>query len=245
MRAKTALVTGGSRGIGAATARRLARDGWDVAISYRSDTASADAVLADCRAAGRRAWSFAADVGEPDQIDALFDSVDTEVGRLDALVNNAGVVSPAARIEDYTAERLRTILDINVLGAFLVAGHAAKRMSERNGGHGGVIVNVSSRAAQLGGSNEYVDYAATKAAVDVLTIGLATELARDGVRVAGVRPGLIDTEIHTPGRLERVVGNVPMGRVGTADEIAAAIAWLCSDDASYVTGSTLDVGGGR
>jgi NAD(P)-dependent dehydrogenase (short-subunit alcohol dehydrogenase family) len=242
---RSVLVTGGSRGIGAATARRLAADGWDVAVSYRSDADAADAVVRDCRAAGRRAWAFRADLAVPADVEALFATVDTEVGALAGLVNNAGVVAPAGRIDTYTPERIRAVFDINVTGAFLVAGAAVRRMSTRHGGTGGVIVNVSSRAAIIGGANEYVDYAATKAAVDVLTVGLAAEVAREGVRVVGVRPGLIDTEIHTPGRIDRLRELIPIGRPGTADEVAAAIAWLLGDGASYVTGSTLDVGGGR
>jgi NAD(P)-dependent dehydrogenase (short-subunit alcohol dehydrogenase family) len=245
MRAKSVLVTGGSRGIGAATARRLASAGWDVVVSYRSDGDAADAVVADCRAAARRAWAFQADLSDPADVEALFARVDAEVGTLDGLVNNAGVVSPAGRVDAYTPERIRAVFDINVVGAFLVAGAAVRRMSTRFGGPGGVIVNVSSRAAMIGGANEYVDYAATKAAVDVLTVGLAAEVAREGIRVVGVRPGLIDTEIHTPGRVERLTDLIPIGRPGTADEVAAAITWLLGDDASYVTGSTLDVGGGR
>ena len=245
MRAKSVLVTGGSRGIGAATARRLATGGWDVAVSYRADSAAADTVVRDCRAAGRRAWAFRADLADPADVEALFVAVDAEVGTLDGLVNNAGVVSPGARVDAYTPERIRAVFDLNVTGAFLVAGAAVRRMSTRHGGTGGVIVNVSSRAAVIGGANEYVDYAATKAAVDVLTVGLAAEVAREGIRVVGVRPGLIDTEIHSPGRIERMSDLVPLGRPGTADEVAAAIAWLLGDDASYVTGSTLDVGGGR
>jgi len=245
MRAKSVLVTGGSRGIGAATARRLATAGWDVALSYRSDADAADSVVQDCRAAGRRAWAFRADLADPTDVEALFAAVDAEVGTLDGLVNNAGVVSPGARVDAYTPERIRAVFDLNVTGAFLVAGAAVRRMSTRHGGTGGVIVNVSSRAAVIGGANEYVDYAATKAAIDVLTVGLAAEVAREGIRVVGVRPGLIDTEIHSPGRVERMADLIPVGRPGTADEVAAAIAWLLGDDASYVTGSTLDVGGGR
>lgn len=245
MHAKSVLVTGGSRGIGAATARRLATAGWDVALSYRSDADAADSVVQDCRAAGRRAWAFRADLADPTDVEALFAAVDAEVGTLDGLVNNAGVVSPGSRVDAYTPERIRAVFDLNVMGAFLVAGAAVRRMSTRHGGTGGVIVNVSSRAAVIGGANEYVDYAATKAAVDVLTVGLAAEVAREGIRVVGVRPGLIDTEIHSPGRVERMADLIPVGRPGTADEVAAAIAWLLGDDASYVTGSTLDVGGGR
>lgn len=245
MSAKSVLLTGGSRGIGAATARRLASAGWDVVVSYRSDAEAAAAVVADCIAAGRRAFAVRADLSDPADVEALFATVDAEVATLDGLVNNAGVVSPGARVDAYTPERIRAVFDINVMGAFLVAGAAVRRMSTRYGGTGGVIVNVSSRAATIGGANEYVDYAATKAAVDVLTVGLAAEVAREGIRVVGIRPGLIDTEIHTPGRIERLTDLIPIGRPGTADEVAAAITWLLGDDASYVTGSTLDVGGGR
>lgn len=245
MRAKSVLVTGGSRGIGAAAARRLAAAGWNVVVSYRSDADAAQAVVADCSAAGRSAWAFRADLSNPADVEALFAAVDTEVGTLDGLVNNAGVVSPGARVDAYTPERIRAVFDLNVMGAFLVAGAAVRRMSTRHGGTGGAIVNVSSRAAIIGGANEYVDYAATKAAIDILTVGLAAEVAREGIRVVGVRPGLIDTEIHTPGRVERLTHLIPIGRPGTADEVAAAITWLLGDDASYVTGSTLDVGGGR
>lgn len=245
MRAQSVLVTGGSRGIGAATARRLSAAGWDVAITYRSDVAAAAAVVRDCSADGRRAWAFQADLSDPTSVDTLFAAIDAEVGQLDGLVNNAGVVSSAGRVDSYSAERLKAVFDLNVTGAFLVAGAAVRRMSTRHGGSGGVIVNVSSRAAVIGGANEYVDYAATKAAIDVLTVGLAAEVAREGVRVAGVRPGLIDTEIHSPGRLERLIDSVPIGRAGTPDEVAATISWLLSRDASYVTGTTVDVSGGR
>jgi NAD(P)-dependent dehydrogenase (short-subunit alcohol dehydrogenase family) len=241
-----ALVTGGSRGIGAATAVALASAGWDVAITYRERADAAADVVAACRAArGRRAIAIRADLGDPAAVEPAFGAVEEELGPLGLLVNNAGVVSPAGPVETYTADRLDAVLRINVVGAFLAAGAAVRRMSTAHGGAGGVIVNVSSRAAQLGGAGEYVDYAATKAAVDALTVGLANEVAGVGIRVVGVRPGLIETDIHAPGRLARLGSSPPLGRPGTAAEVAAAITWLASPAASYVTGATLDVGGGR
>jgi NAD(P)-dependent dehydrogenase (short-subunit alcohol dehydrogenase family) len=245
VRERTALVTGGSRGIGAATAVGLARAGWDVAISYRERAEDAAQVVEVCTAAGRRAVAVQADVADPAQVERLFAEVDARLGPLVALVNNAGVVSPLGRVAEYDAERVSRVLAVNVTGAFLVAGAAVRRMSTASGGPGGVIVNVSSRAAVLGGTGEYVDYAASKAAVDALTVGLAKEVATEGIRVVGVRPGLIETEIHEPGRLDRLAGTPPLGRPGTPEEVAAAIVWLASPEASYVTGTTLDVSGGR
>lgn len=242
---RTAVVTGGSRGIGAATAIGLARDGWDVAISYRERADEADRVVAACQEAGHRAVAVRCDVADPAAIEPLFEQAEQALGAVTAVVNNAGVVSPAGRVADYDADRIERLLAINVTGAFLVAGAAVRRMSTDRGGSGGVIVNVSSRAAVLGGAGEYVDYAASKAAIDALTTGLAGEVAREGIRVAGVRPGLIETEIHAPGRLDRLGSSPPLGRPGTAEEVAAAIVWLVSDAAGYVTGTTLDVSGGR
>lgn len=239
------LITGGSRGIGAATARRLARAGRDVVITYAARAADAERVVADCAAAGVRAHARRVELTEPGAVDDLFGWLDAEVGRIGALVNNAGVVSPSGKVVDYDSDRVRRVMEINVVGAFAMATAAARRLARDHGGSGGVIVNVSSRAAVRGGAFEYVDYAASKAALDAMTVGLALELADQGVRVVGVRPGVIDTEIHAPGRLERVAPQVPLGRPGTVDEVAAAIAWLLSDEASYVTGSNLDVGGGR
>lgn len=238
-------MTGGSRGIGAATAIGLARAGWDVAISYRERADEAEAVVAACRDAGRRAVAVRCDVANPEEIEPLFEHVERELGPITAVVNNAGIVSPAAKVADYDAARLERVLAINVTGAFLVAGAAVRRMSTERGGRGGVIVNVSSRAAVLGGAGEYVDYAASKAAIDALTTGLAAEVAKEGIRVTGVRPGLIETGIHAPGRLERLGSTPPLGRPGTAEETAAAIVWLASDAASYVTGTSIDVSGGR
>ena len=240
-----ALVTGGSRGIGAATALALAADGWDVAISYRSRAEEAEGVVTGCRDLGRRAVAVAADVTDEAAVARLFAAVDDELGPLTGLVNNAGVVSPAGPVESFDAARLHDVLAVNVVGAFLVAGAAVRRMSIAHGGRGGVIVNVSSRAAVLGSAGEYVDYAASKAAIDALTVGLAGEVGGEGIRVVGVRPGLIDTEIHAPGRLQRLGSTPLLGRPGEPGEVAAAIAWLMSPAASYVTGTTLDVSGGR
>jgi NAD(P)-dependent dehydrogenase (short-subunit alcohol dehydrogenase family) len=235
-----AVVTGGSRGIGAATARRLAADGWDVAIGYRADTDAAAAVVAEIEALGRQGVAVCGDVAEWDAVMELFDAA-AELGPVEVVVNNAGIVTPAARVEDYDIDRLHEVFAVNTVGAFVVAGEAVRQMA----GRGGVIVNVSSRAAVLGAAGEYVDYAASKAAIDALTVGLAGEVAGQGIRVVGVRPGLIDTEIHAPGRLDRLGTTPPLGRPGTADEVAAAIVWLASPEASYVTGATLDIGGGR
>ena len=243
--APIALVTGGSRGIGAATAVALAKDGWDVAISYRSRATDAGNVVTRCRELGRRALAVEADLSADDDIERLFAAVDADLGTIGGLVNNAGVVSPAGRVESFDGRRLRDVLAVNVVGAFLAAAAAVRRMSTARGGPGGVIVNVSSRAAVLGSAGEYVDYAASKAAVDALTVGLAAEVAVEGIRVVGVRPGLIDTDIHAPGRLERLGSTPPLGRPGGPEEVAAAIAWLMSPAASYVTGTTLDVSGGR
>jgi NAD(P)-dependent dehydrogenase (short-subunit alcohol dehydrogenase family) len=242
---RTALVTGGSRGIGRATCLRLAADGWDVLLGYRERSAEADQVVAECRRRGVRALAVRADVAVEADVQDLFGTADVELGPLRAVVNNAGVVPPAGRVLDMGADRLRRLLEVNVVGAFLVAREAVRRMSTAQGGAGGVLVNVSSRAAQLGSAGEYVDYAASKAALDALTVGLAQEVAAEGVRVVGVRPGLIDTEIHAPGRLERLGSTPPLGRPGRPEEVADAIAWLVSDAASYVTGASLDVGGGR
>ncbi|HEU4945765.1 MAG TPA: SDR family oxidoreductase [Kribbella sp.] len=245
IRRGTALVTGGSRGIGAATAVALATDGWDVGLSYRTRAEEAAEVVAACERLGRRAVAVQAEVTEPADIERLFDTVTSELGRLGAVINNAGVVSPKGLVADYDLARLERVFRINTTGAFLVAGAAVRRLSTERGGQGGVIVNVSSRAAVLGAAGEYVDYAASKAAVDALTVGLGNEVAREGIRVIGVRPGLIETEIHEPGRLERIGTTPPLGRPGRADEVAAVIAFLASGRSSYMTGSSVDVAGGR
>lgn len=243
------LVTGGSRGIGAATARLAAEHGYDVCISYRDRAESAQAVVADVEATGVRALAVPADVSKEQDVVRLFSTAQAELGRLVGLVNNAGVLDRQSTVADLSAERIERILAVNVLGAFLCAREAVRAMSPANGGLGGAIVNVSSRAAVLGGAGEYVDYAASKAAVDTLTIGLSREVAAAGIRVNAVRPGLIETEIHAsggePGRVGRLGPSVPMGRGGTAEEVAEAILWLLSDQASYVTGSFLEVSGGR
>lgn len=243
---KVLLITGASAGIGAATARLAAARGFDLALTYNSDVTSAEAVAADTRAAGARAMVVQADVADPDQIASLFAAVDREFGRLDALVNNAGVVDVATTVAELTHDRLRRMFDINVIGAMLVAKDAVVRMQAQGGG---AIVNVSSAAARLGSANQYVDYAASKAAIDIFTKGLSDEVAAQNIRVNAIRPGLIETEIHAkggePDRAQRLAHMVPMQRTGSADEVAQAILYLLSDAASYVTGAFLDVSGGR
>ncbi len=239
------LVTGGSRGIGAAASLALAADGWDVGVNYRTQADEAAQVVKACEERGGRAIAVQADVTEADQIERLFDTVTSELGPIGAVINNAGVVSPAGRVAEYDAERLDRVFRINAISAFLVAGAAVRRMSTANGGDGGVIVNVSSRAAVLGSAGEYVDYAASKAAVDALTTGLANEVAKEGVRVLGVRPGLIQTDIHEPGRLDRLGATPPLARPGKPEEVAEVIAFLASNRSSYMTGTTVDVSGGR
>jgi NAD(P)-dependent dehydrogenase (short-subunit alcohol dehydrogenase family) len=239
------LVTGGSRGIGAAASVALAADGWDVGVNYRRQADEAARVAKACEELGRRAIAVQADVVEPDQIERLFDTVTAELGPIGAVINNAGVVSPGGRVAEYDLERLDRVFRINSISAFLVAGAAVRRMSTAYGGAGGVIVNVSSRAAVLGSAGEYVDYAASKAAVDALTTGLGNEVAKEGIRVLGVRPGLIETDIHEAGRLDRLGATPPLARPGKAEEVAEVIAFLASDRASYMTGTTVDVSGGR
>lgn len=240
-------MTGGSRGIGAATARLAARRGYAVAITYRERADDAQRVVDDCRSQGVPAIALRGDVSVEADVLAVFDAVADRLGGLSALVNNAGIVAPQCRVADLDAARIERMLRVNVLGAFLCAREAVRRMSA--GGRGGSIVNVSSRASVLGSPGEYVDYAASKAALDTLTVGLSRELAADGIRVNTVRPGLIRTDIHAsggrPDRVEQLSPTVPMGRGGEPDEVAAAILWLLSAEASYVTGTFLDVSGGR
>jgi NAD(P)-dependent dehydrogenase (short-subunit alcohol dehydrogenase family) len=239
------LVTGGSRGIGAACCRRAASQGWDVAVNYTRDAAAAERVAADVRARGRRAITVAADVADEAQVLAMYRRIDAELGPLDGLVNNAGVVDQPQRVQDMGVARLRRMFDTNILGSFLCAREAIRRMQ----GRGGAIVNLSSAAAVMGAPAFGVEYAASKSAIDLLTIGLGREVAAEGIRVNAVRPGLIETEIHASGGLPDRVRDlqhlVPMQRGGTADEVAQAIVWLLSDAASYTTMSLLDVSGGR
>jgi NAD(P)-dependent dehydrogenase (short-subunit alcohol dehydrogenase family) len=243
-----ALVTGGSRGIGAAVCRRAAAAGWDVCLSYRTDAAAAARVMGEVEAAGRRAAAVQADMAVEADVLAMFAAADA-LGPLGALVANAGIVAPQARVDEFSAERVERLLAVNVLGAFLCCREAVRRLSTVHGGPGGSIVLVSSAASRIGGSGEYVDYAASKGAVDTLGLGLAREVTRESVRVNVVRPGIVDTEIHAsggrPDRVAELAPGYPMGRAGTADEVAAAILWLLSEEASYCTGTFLDVAGGR
>jgi NAD(P)-dependent dehydrogenase (short-subunit alcohol dehydrogenase family) len=245
---RVAIVTGGSRGIGRATAIAAAARGFRVCVGYVSNEAAAHEVVSAIEAKNGNAIAVKCDVGNERDILALFNAAD-KFGTLGALVNNAGIVGPTARVEDMSAERIARMMAVNVTGSMLCAREAVKRMSTRHGGKGGVIVNLSSVAAKLGSPNTYVDYAASKGAVDSFTVGLGHEVAGEGIRVVAIRPGLIDTEIHAsggePDRAHRLSSTVPMKRVGTADEIANAIVWLMSDEASYVTSTILDVSGGR
>lgn len=244
-----ALITGSSRGIGAATAVLAASRGYAVCVNYRSNASAAEDVVNQITAKGGRAIAVQADVAIEADVTRMFERCDQQLGRLSALVNNAGILETQSRVEDMDSGRLQRILATNVTGAFMCAREAVKRMSTKHGGAGGAIVNLSSRAAVLGSPNEYVDYAASKAAVDTLTIGLAQEVAAEGIRVNAIRAGIIYTDIHAsggePGRVDRMKANVPMRRGGRADEVANAILWLLSEEASYTTGSFLDVSGGR
>jgi NAD(P)-dependent dehydrogenase (short-subunit alcohol dehydrogenase family) len=246
---KVAVITGGSRGIGRATAIAAAARGHRVVVGYATNKAAADQVVAAIEAKNGKAIAVKCDVGEESDILKLFEAAD-KFGTLGALVNNGGIVGKSGvRVDEMSAERIQRVMAINVTGSILCAREAIKRMSTRHGGKGGVIVNISSVAAKLGGANTYVDYAASKGAIDSFTVGLGLEVAGDGIRVAGIRPGLIDTEIHAsggePDRAHRLAHMVPMKRVGLAEEIANAIVWLISDEASYVTSAILDVSGGR
>jgi len=246
---RTLLITGASRGIGAATAVMAAERGWDVAVNYTRDAAAAEAVAAQVRAAGRRSFTVQADVGDEAQVLAMFERCDREWGALGGLVNNAGVVDVAARVHEMSAARIQRMFAINVFGTLYCAREAVKRMSSRHGGSGGSIVNLSSVASKLGSPAQYVDYAAAKGAIDVFTLGLAREVATEGVRVNAIRPGIIDTDIHASGgqpeRARQLAPQIPMQRPGTADEIAAMVLWLLSDEASYTTGAVIDITGGR
>ena len=246
---KIALITGASRGIGAAAARLAAKHGWAVAVNYLANDAAAQGVVDAIRAEGGTAIAVQGDVASEADILAMFQAVDTQLGRLSALVNNAGVVDVTARVDAMTTERLRRMFDTNVIGSIVCAREAVRRMSTRHGGSGGAIVNVSSAASRLGSAHQYVDYAAAKGAIDTFTIGLAREVAAEGIRVNAVRPGLIETDIHAsgglPDRVRDLSHQVPMQRGGTADEVAEAIVWLMSPAASYTTATLMDVSGGR
>ena len=246
---KALLITGGSRGIGAATALLAARQGYAVAVNYTRNAGAADSVVQQIHAGGGRAIVLQADVAVEKEVMAMFEKIDAEFGRLDALVNNAGVVDQASRVDAMTMARLQRMFAVNVFGSFLCAREAVKRMSTRYGHTGGAIVNVSSAAARIGSPGQYVDYAAAKGAIDTFTIGLAKEVAAEGIRVNAVRPGIIETDIHAsgglPNRARDVAPQVPMQRAGSADEVAQSIVWLLSDAASYTTGALLDVAGGR
>jgi len=243
------LVTGASRGIGAATARLAAREGWDVAVNFARDAAAAESVAADVRAAGRRAITVAADVADEAAVLAMFARIDAELGRLGGLVNNAGIVAMKARLEEMDIARWQRMWAVNLTGTLLCAREAARRMARKHGGAGGAIVNLSSAAARLGSPNMYIDYAASKGAIDTFTHGLSLELAGEGIRVNAVRPGIIATDIHAdsgePDRAQTAAGMIPLQRPGTADEVAQTIVWLLSDQSSYTTGAIVDVAGGR
>ncbi|MFT4172849.1 MAG: SDR family oxidoreductase [Rhodocyclaceae bacterium] len=243
------LITGGGRGIGAATARLAAARGYDVAISFVSDESAAQGVVAEVEAAGRRALAVRADSADPTQVAQLFAAIDQTFGRIDVLVNNAAIIAQQSRLEGLGFERIQRIFAVNAIGPILCAQQAVKRMSYRHNGRGGVVINVSSASARLGSPNEYVDYAASKGALETFTTGFAKEVARDGIRVNCVRPGHIYTDMHAsggePGRVDRVKDSIPMGRGGQPEEVARAILWLASAEASFITGTFLDATGGK
>lgn len=244
-----ALVTGGSRGIGAATARLLAQQGYHIAISYRERKDSAESLLNELKAFGHKAIAVRADISSETDITHLFNEVDRQLGPLQYLVNNAAILKPQMRVEIMDAERINQVLRTNVTGTILCCREAIKRMSTKHGGVGGAIVNISSAASRWGSPNEYIDYAASKGAVDTLTIGLSLELANEGIRVNGIRPGFIYTEMHKdggePDRVERLKSAIPLGRGGQPEEVAAAVAWLLSNESAFTTGSFIDVAGGK
>jgi NAD(P)-dependent dehydrogenase (short-subunit alcohol dehydrogenase family) len=247
--AKVMVITGGGRGIGAATARLAAKRGYAVCVNYLRDSTAAETLVRDIRADGGSAVAVAGDVSVEKDVLHLFEACDRSLGRLDALVNNAGIVATKARLDEIGVERLQRLMAVNIVGAFLCAREAVKRMSRKRGGKGGAIVNVSSGAARLGSPGEWVDYAASKGAIDTMTLGLSKELADDGIRVNCVRPGFVNTDIHAgagePNRIERMRDSIPMKRGGEPEEVANAILWLLSEEASYSTGAILDVTGGR
>ncbi|WP_454696188.1 SDR family oxidoreductase [Achromobacter aegrifaciens] len=243
------LVTGGGRGIGAAVAKLAARRGYAVGVNYHANADAAQAVVEEIVQGGGHAIALQADVSQEDQVLRMYGELDQKLGRIDALVNNAGILEQQMRVDQMSAERLLRVLSTNVIGAFLCAREAVRRMSTRHGGPGGAIVNVSSAAARLGSPNEYVDYAASKGAMDTMTIGLSKEVAPEGIRVNGVRPGTIYTDMHAsggePGRVDRLKGAIPLRRGGTVEEVAGAVMWLFSDEAGYTSGSFIEVSGGN
>ncbi|WP_050467839.1 SDR family oxidoreductase [Herbaspirillum chlorophenolicum] len=243
------LITGGSRGMGAATARLAAIQGYDVALSYVSSASAAQAVAADVRKLGRRALAMQADSADPVQVARLFDAIDGEFGRIDVLVNNAAILERQSRLEDLGFARMQRVFAVNAIGPILCAQQAVRRMAYRHNGRGGVVINISSASARLGSPNEYVDYAASKGALETFTTGFAKEVAREGIRVNCIRPGHIYTEMHAsggePGRVDRVKDSIPMGRGGQPEEVARAVLWLASAEASFITGTFLDVTGGK
>jgi NAD(P)-dependent dehydrogenase (short-subunit alcohol dehydrogenase family) len=246
---KTILITGASRGIGREAAILAGKRGWSVGVNFAGNAQAAAKTVEDVIAAGGKAIAIKGDVAAEADVIAMFDAVEKAFGKLDGFVNNAGIVAPGMKLADMGAERLKRMFEVNVLGAFLCAREAARRMSKSKGGKGGAIVNISSAAARLGSPGEYVDYAASKGAIDTMTIGLSKELAPEGIRVNAIRPGVIETEIHAsggePGRAQRVGVTTPMGRAGRPEEIAEAILWLLGDESSYVAGALIDVSGGR
>ncbi len=246
---KTVLVTGGSRGIGRATCILAAQRGWSVGVNYLKDKASAESAVAEAERAGGKAFAAQGDVSRESDVIAMFDATTKALGPLDGVVVNAGVAATTSRLVDMSVERMRQVFEVNVLGAFLVAREAARRMSKSRGGAGGSIVLISSVAARIGAPDTYVDYAASKAGVDAMALGLSKELGREGVRVNSIRPGVIETEIHAaygePERPYKIGASTPLGRPGTPNEIAETIVWLLSDASSYVTGAIIDVTGGR
>ena len=249
MKSKLVLITGGSRGIGAESAILASKKGWDVVITYKSQKLEAELVVEKIKKNGRRALAVKVDIANEQEINALFKVIDNEFGRLDALVNNAGIIAGISSFNDMPVARIRHIFNVNVVGTFICTQEAMKRMSLRSGGNGGSIVNVSSAASRLGSPNEFIDYAASKGAIDTLTLGLSKEVAIEGVRVNAVRPGLINTDLHTDtgdsDRPEKLKKFIPMQRAGAASEVASSIVWLISTEASYVNGALLDVAGGR
>lgn len=245
----TLIVTGGGRGIGAATARLAAMRGYAIAVNYAENAATASAVVREIQQENGRAVAIQADISQEKEVVQLFETAEKTMGRVSALVNNAGITGGFSRLEDLSAATLERVLAVNVTGAMLCAREAVRRMSKRRGGAGGTIVNISSRAAQLGSAGEWIHYAVTKGAIDTLTIGLAREVANEGIRVNAVAPGLVDTDIHAaagePGRPQRMAAGIPLGRAGTPEEIAEAVVWLLSPGAAYITGAILSVSGGR